>query len=145
MDLKGSYEVAAPEVVDEDFGGEFVVLNLRDGRYFSLRGVAATLWRDVRGGYAVDGIVAAARPAGDDLARGVEAFLTGLVEAGLIRPRTSAADGPAATEAASVAELLRERVVPMFEAFDDMAELILSDPIHDVEEDIGWPVRRDAS
>jgi hypothetical protein len=141
VDLKGCYEVAAPEVVDEDFGGEFVVLNLADGRYFSLRGVAASLWRDVRAGHAVDAIVAAVGRVESTLARDVAGFFAALVEAGLIRPSASAA--AAQVDAVSVAELLHERAAPVFEAFDDMAELILSDPIHDVEEDIGWPVRRD--
>ena len=141
MDLTGCYEVAAPEVVDEDFGSEFVVLNLSDGRYFSLRGVAASLWRDMRAGYALDAIIATVGEVEGPLAREVAGFFGALADAGLIRRSAGSA---ASGAAASVDELLRERQAPAFEAFDDMAELILSDPIHDVEEDIGWPVRRDA-
>ena len=143
MDLDICYEVAAPEVVDEDFGGEIVVLNLSDGRYFSLRGVAASLWRDVRAGHRPDAIVGAVREAEGRLAQEVTDYFVALAQAGLIRQRTQAVAEVPAT-AASVSELLTERASPVMEAFDDMAELILSDPIHDVEEDIGWPVRRDS-
>jgi hypothetical protein len=143
LDLNVCYEVATPEVVDEDFGGEIVVLNLSDGRYFSLRGVAATLWRDARAGHAPDAIMCALRDVDDALAQAVGGFFSALVQAGLIRHRSQPlTEAPAV--AASVAELLAERAAPVMEAFDDMADLILSDPIHDVEEDIGWPVRREA-
>lgn len=141
MDVTGRYEVATPDVVDEDFGGEFVVLNLVDGRYFSLRGVAATLWRDLRAGHAIDAVVSAVGNEDETLAQAVTAFSAALLEAGLIRRSAASVTSGLA---ASVDELLRERQAPVFEAFDDMAELILSDPIHDVEEDIGWPARRDA-
>lgn len=137
------YEVATPEVVDEDFGTEIVVLNLADGRYFSLRGVAAALWRDARAGHA-PGCLADAAGAGDEtLGAAVADFFSSLFEAGLLRECERPGVRPTG-EAASLAELLRERQAPLLEVFDDMAELILSDPIHDVEEDIGWPVRRDA-
>lgn len=145
MDLNACYEVAAPEVVDEDFGTEIVVLNLADGRYFSLRGAASKLWRDMRAGHAPASLAKGVAKVDDALADSVEAFFVFLVEAGLIRPGSVVAEAPAAGDAASVAEMVRDRMPPVVEAFDDMAELILSDPIHDVEEDIGWPVRREAS
>lgn len=142
MDLKACYEIAAPEVAAEDFGGEIVVLNLSDGRYFSLRGVAATLWRDACAGCAPEAIVNAVREADEVLAQKVADCFAELVETGLLRPRPQAVSEVSAVPA-SVSELLAGREGPVIEAFDDMADLILSDPIHDVEEDIGWPVRRE--
>jgi hypothetical protein len=143
VSLLGSFEVAAPDVVDEDFGTEVVVLNLADGRYFSLRGVAATLWRDLREGHAPATLMVDVAKVDEAMAASVGQFVTSLLDAGLVRP-CSAREPSAGSQAASVAELTRDRVAPVIEGFDDMAELILSDPIHDVEEDIGWPVRRDA-
>jgi hypothetical protein len=32
---------------------------------------------------------------------------------------------------------------PAMEVFDDMADLIKADPIHDVDDVAGWPVRRE--
>ena len=37
-----------------------------------------------------------------------------------------------------------EMQAPALEIYDDMAELILSDPIHEVDEDVGWPRKRDS-
>lgn len=143
MSLQGFFEVASPEVVDEDFGTEIVVLNLEDGRYFSLRGVAATLWRDIRAGHAPTSLIAGVAEEDGTLADAVGGYVASLLEAGLVRPRSTPLPS-GVSEAASIAELVRDRVVPVIESYDDMAELILSDPIHDVEEDIGWPVRREA-
>ena len=33
---------------------------------------------------------------------------------------------------------------PQIEVFDDLAELIFADPIHDVDEQVGWPAPRPA-
>lgn len=33
---------------------------------------------------------------------------------------------------------------PEIEVFDDLAQLILADPIHDVDAEAGWPMRRAA-
>jgi hypothetical protein len=33
---------------------------------------------------------------------------------------------------------------PSVSVFDDMADLFLADPIHDVEEEAGWPVKKAA-
>ena len=38
-----AYAINAPDVVAEDFDGKIVVLNLADGRYFSLEGIGARL------------------------------------------------------------------------------------------------------
>jgi len=34
---------------------------------------------------------------------------------------------------------------PDVQVFDDLADLILLDPVHDVNEQFGWPVVRDAA
>lgn len=144
MQTRPVYEVCAPDVVAEDFGGEIVVLNLLNGKYFSLLDVSADIWRDLALGYRPQDIIdhtAAARP---DLEASVVSLIEGMIHEELIRPRAEAVGWIAPAEvASSAASLALCATVPQIEAFDDMAELILADPIHDVEADIGWPVRRD--
>ena len=36
--------------------------------------------------------------------------------------------------------LSQELEVPSIEIYDDLAELIMADPIHDVDTDVGWPM-----
>ena len=55
----------------------------------------------------------------------------------LVRPQDSeAGDIPAPTDQTWSDE------EPRIEVFDDLAELILADPIHDVDEQAGWPSPR---
>jgi hypothetical protein len=45
-------------------------------------------------------------------------------------------------EPESIAVVRNGETTLAFQSFDDMKDLILADPIHDVEEDAGWPVLR---
>ncbi len=143
MSSNTSYEISAPDVVAEDFGAEIVVLNLANGKYFSLVNVAADLWRDIISGHIPQEIVDFLVPAQRNAAEAVQLFVSSLVQEALIRPvQREQAAIPADTASAMMA-LSQGSMVPGLESFDDMAELILSDPIHDVDEDVGWPVMRD--
>jgi hypothetical protein len=136
--LRGAQlETTGPDIVAEDFGGEIVVLNLATGRYFSLPGLSAGIWRDLVDGCPPAALIELAAPAGPAMAGAVEAVAAGLVAEGLLRPRSTPATGAAPTSVfAGTAEL------PVMESYDDMADLILADPIHDVDENVGWPVKR---
>ncbi|MGV8838927.1 MAG: hypothetical protein ACWA6X_01345 [Bauldia sp.] len=132
------FEAAGPDVVAEDFGGEIVVLNLANGRYFSLPGLSAGLWRDLAAGCTPASLLALSRAAGPAMEAAVEAVTAGLVAEGLLRPRAAPAPVvPPQTAFAAAAE------PPVMESYDDMADLILADPIHDVDENVGWPVKRE--
>jgi len=144
MHFEAVYEVSTPDVVAEDFGGEVVVLNLANGRYFSLLGVSADIWRDLARGHKPRDLIDYAAAARASLGEAVAALISGLISEGLVRPLTDSEGRASPMEAASAAAaLLACEEVPPMESFDDMAELILADPIHDVDEDIGWPVKRD--
>jgi hypothetical protein len=50
--------------------------------------------------------------------------------------------GSATLDPATIEILRASANPPTVEIFDDLADLILADPIHDVEETAGWPVRK---
>ncbi len=146
MHFEAIYEVSAPDVVAEDFGGEIVVLNLGNGRYFSLLGVSADIWRDLARGHKPQDLIDYAASARASLGEAVAALVTGMIAEGLIRLLNESEGRSSMTEAPSAAAaLLACEDVPPMESFDDMAELILADPIHDVDEDVGWPVKRNSA
>jgi len=144
MRVESVYEVCAPDIVAEDFGGEIVVLNLLNGKYFSLLGVSADIWRDLARGHPPQDIIGYARVSRPEFEAAVAGLIGDMVSERLIRPVTEdATDRTRPVEEGSSASSIAACVeVPKIEAFDDMAELILADPIHDVEEDMGWPMRR---
>lgn len=138
-----SFEIAIPEVIAEEFGTEIVVLNLGNGKYFSLTGLAMDLWRDVSGGHRPKDLVDRLTVLHDEVGSAARIFFQNLIEEGLIRPVPTAGTPPSLELATVLAALEQNSQPPRLEAFDDMAELILADPIHDVDEDLGWPTRRD--
>ena len=114
---------ASPDVVFEEFEDELVVLNLANGQYFGLNTAASEVWRTLMDG---------ADPAGIT-ANGDAAPITEFVE------RLKALELVALGEDATTDTLLSVDAAPTIEAYDDLADLIMADPIHDVESEVGWP------
>lgn len=136
VSVTSAYAINDPDIVAEDFNGQVVILNLSDGHYFSLGGMASPIWAALLDGHtpeAILGSIAASQPGFSDSAA---QFLDRLFELGLIRQRegAAAAAGPLAADWAGEPAQI--------EVFDDLAELIFADPIHDVDEQAGWPAPR---
>jgi coenzyme PQQ synthesis protein D (PqqD) len=127
------YVINAPDVVSEDFNGEVVILNLANGHYFSLRGIASSIWAAILAGNAPESILASIAQQRPELLDASSTLLSRLMELGLMRPGT----GENGTEPLEDQAWSGES--PQIEVFDDLAELIFADPIHDVDEQLGWP------
>jgi hypothetical protein len=137
--------MASPSCVADEFGEEIVALNLDTGFYFSLRGLAGAIWKDLAAGHPREDIVAALGAIEAELAPKTNAFVDDLLERGLMRLAPEAeppAAGPPAAELASRALAAGGTTDLVLEAFDDMRELVIADPIHEVEEEVGWPARK---
>lgn len=142
MPLRTPYQISNPDVVAEDFGSEIVVLNLLNGKYFSMIGVAASLWRDITGGHPPQALIDQLPSTQNLMSDAVRAFAMALISEQLIRPAENTLAPPPVSAASSLTGIEKITKLPKLQAYEDMAELILADPIHDVEEDIGWPVKR---
>jgi hypothetical protein len=125
------------------FDEEIIAIDLETGAYFALDGVAAHIWSSLGEGATVDDLaqhVVNKFDVGIDRARSeVDAFVTQLVHERLAEP------GDGSGESAPSAPQLHRAPyeTPKLEKFDDLEELLLLDPIHEVDE-AGWPIRREA-
>lgn len=131
---------ARPDVIDELFEGEVTLIHLGSGLFYGLDAPASAIWLQVRDGRAPNAVVAALATAygvpDDDLRVSVLAFLDRLVEEQLLVPAETEAPAVTLDEADVWAE-------PALQRFSDMAELLLLDPVHDIELDAnGWPIPR---
>lgn len=133
-----SFEVPPRSVVHERLGDEVLAINLDQGAYFAMVGVSADVWSSIAPGVSLQRIgQALADRYGIDADQVVDellVFVGDLADHGLLVPGT--ADDSAALpvvdgSAGSWGELQLER-------YDDMADLVLLDPIHQVDE-AGWP------
>ena len=123
----------------ETFGGETVVIHFESGTYFSLRGSAGPLWSLLQTPTSIAAIVNAARDGSAIDPEGLETQLTTFVaqlsEQDLIKASNEAAAQPALSE-----ESLVSLAAPAnLEVFDDLAELITMDPVHEIDTLTGWP------
>ena len=135
------YRVNSPQVISETVGGETIIVNLARGHYFSLQGTAVDVWQALERGEAVETIVVELEQryeAGDsEIRAAVNKLLEDFLAAELV-----IADGNSAPAAAvPLVEAAAERVpfvTPSFTAFTDMQDIILLDPVHEVDTR-GWP------
>lgn len=131
-------------IVSERFSDEAIVVNLSQGRYYSLRGSAFTLWKLLDQGRPVAATdLADSLTAHYDVAPAVAheallVFLQKLQGEGLIQ-EAPAANG-ALAQPATAPRLPFD--APTLEVYTDMEELLALDPIHDVNPAEGWPLRK---
>jgi len=134
-----------PSIVHEKFGDETVILNLESGCYYSAQGTSSLIWNLVSEGLSQAEILDKVRTefsgSPDEIAAGTAAFLDQLVDEALVEAQPSAdvsamhRNGTGASDKAFVAPLLQK--------YTDMEEMLLLDPIHEVDE-AGWPTARQA-
>jgi len=134
-----AYKLAEVSVVTEVIDGEAIIVDMRNGCYFSTDGLGARLWQAVLAGVSREVLVsavAAAYPAAPEAPEAARAFLDALVDNNLL----VAVD---ATPAEIVFDLGGGAyAAPALERHSDMQDLIMLDPIHDVDT-MGWPTRKE--
>jgi len=134
--------VNSPAVTSETFEGEVVIINLKSGSYYSLSGLGAEIWNVIEVGVPMDRIVDGATVAfgGDDTTRdAILGFLSRLRDEDLIVQEALPAD-PQETEV-SFGGNGAVFTAPVLNKYTDMEQLLLLDPIHEVDE-AGWPVTK---
>jgi Coenzyme PQQ synthesis protein D (PqqD) len=138
LDREAPLRVASANVHSKAFGDEVVVLDMQSGTYFSLRGSAVDAWemieRNASGARIAEALQARYDAPAAEVATAVGGLLDELAEAGLIVADGSVEPRGGLGEAAESGPY----VPPQLERFTDMQELLLLDPIHEVD-DTGWP------
>ena len=135
------YRINTPQVINQTIDGEAIMINLATGSYYSLDRVGGDVWALLEASLPVEAIVAdlgrrydASR---DDIRRAVDDLLRRLSEEELVVPCD---DGEPAGAASTEPEPVQRCpfTSPRLEKFTDMQDLILLDPVHEVDSR-GWP------
>jgi len=139
--LKERYELASQDIACEEFDGEMVVLNLASGHYFALNSSASFLMNGLLKGHAIEELasVEGAPFALDDARQ----FLDDLLQHGLLAACPSCQAVPLDGTIAESVHSLTDK--PVLEVHDDLADLIIADPVHDTDQSVGWPAVPDAA
>lgn len=130
------YTTTVPSVTSETFDGEVVVANFVSGAYYSLSGSAAAVYDALKQGLApaeiADWLGAALKADPAVIVADVQSFVDHLMGEQLV------AEAPNATAGTPPALTIATYAAPIAERFDDLVDLLLLDPVHDVTE-AGWP------
>ena len=134
------YEVNSPTVVGEVIDGEAVIMDLASGYYFSSLGVGAAIWHCIELGCKKEIIASALSQrfpdAAPEIATDIDQFMDQLQQHGLIR-EVAVARQDAIVDDKILADI-SEYAVPNIQSYTDMQDLLLLDPVHEVDE-TGWP------
>ena len=140
MNAAMRYRANRPQVIFEQFEDEIVLINLDSGNYYSLNRPAADVWglmeKGCAAGEIAERMVRLYEGDSAQIEAGVHRLLTELHKEGIIVPSNGVqaaeqAPGPVPAEK-------KPFDLPVLHAYNDMQELLLLDPIHEVTEQ-GWP------
>ena len=132
----------SPWVTHERLDDEVIAINLETGAYYALDEVAADCWVLSAAGGEIDelvGAVTARYEVAESQARSdITTFLEQLVAEGLVVTGEGELAPPV-----PLAPLPAKKPygAPAVQKYDDLEDLLLLDPIHEVDE-AGWPVAR---
>jgi hypothetical protein len=134
--------VNTPTVTHETIDGEAVIINLDSGNYYSLMDVGSVIWGLLEKGASANEVqnLVLETYQGDvtDIDRGVQELLVQLQQENLIVPVDGAGAPDLNHELPSNGHQKPPFNPPLLHKYSDMQELLLLDPIHDVD-DAGWP------
>jgi Coenzyme PQQ synthesis protein D (PqqD) len=144
MQLSARYKINEQQVIQETIEGEAVIVNLVSGNYYSLDKVGAEIWGKIENGKSLDEILGLILKVyrGDPAAieTSVKSLIDELAKEGLIVPDAPTDAGSPQSPSLSTVEMraLEEFEAPVLKKYSDMQDLLLLDPIHEVDEG-GWP------
>jgi hypothetical protein len=139
VDDKLRFRFNSGHAVHEVFDEEVLVVNLDTGTYYSLLGTSAKIWHWLLGGASLaellENLSAAYEGDAAQMATQTRDFIAQLVSDNLvvISGEAGVASGPPTRP-----DRKQPFMAPRLERFTDMQELLLLDPVHDVQ-DAGWP------
>jgi hypothetical protein len=136
------FRIKSPRVMHETIDGEVILIDLETGTYYSLRDAGAEVWQGVERGASEteigDALIASYEGPPDEIRAAAAELLAELAREGLVE--LTGEDG-SQSEARAPSVTGGGRVpfrAPVLEKHTDMQDLILLDPVHEVDPR-GWP------
>ena len=145
LQLQSVYKINNSQIVEETIDGEVIIINLNKGHYFSLNGAGAEVWSYLKLGLSGNKIISHLKYHYDDPNKlidvTVKKLLLNLKDEDLINMQDNHSAETEVNSENTIGRNNNEKKVfvePILEKYTDMEDLLLLDPIHDVDEQ-GWP------
>ncbi len=141
------FSINNPKITHQTIDGEVVIVNLGTGSYYSLDGAGADIWNCLENGATIGEIVTYISQRFDgnfgEITSAIERLAAELKAEGLIGEESDDGQGKnletRAMPVDGTPQVARKQFSPpVLNKYTDMQDLLLLDPIHDVDE-TGWP------
>jgi hypothetical protein len=141
------FRINSPHVVAETLDGEATIVDLESGTYHALNESGSFIWDSLVVGTQAEDVASAFASAyaleQDEATRVVDDLIRRLADQKLVVPVAESAQNGNGSAAAQTAPpngegTPRTYLAPKLSTYTDMQELLLLDPIHEVDES-GWP------
>ena len=149
MNLLQTFQINTPTVISEIFDDEVVIINMESGSYYSLGQSGTSIWQQLQQGATITELITGVAQAyvinPDEITPAVQQFVAELEQEQLIVSMDTPGHfmNGALPKAISAIEGTGHShfAPPVLTKFTDMQDLLLLDPIHDVDK-TGWPQRK---
>ena len=144
MENSRRYNTYDNNIISDVFGEEVDLVNLETGDNYSLSNSASQIWIRLINQYSPTEIFADLiqiyQVDENDLISDINRFISQLLEAKMIKNESVAVKKPIDF---NLTGILVNYTSPVVEAFSDMQEILLLDPVHDVDK-AGWPISKNS-
>ena len=134
-----------PNIIHEIIEGEAILVNLESGAYYSTDQAGAAVWDAIANGLSINQTTALLAEQYDGepqaIRDAIRALVDDLQQEGLILPDAAPPPNSSAAMPPAPRSDKPTFVAPVLRKYTDLADLLLLDPIHDVD-DSGWPNRQ---
>ena len=143
-----SYTVDTAMVVSDVIDGEAIMLHRGSGTYFSTEGIGGLIWQWIGEGRSrqqmLDLLARRSSQPSAEMSQALDSFVADLLIHALIREAEDGGDPELGTPSEPPTNGGAEFAAPVLHVYTDMRDLLLLDPIHEVEETGGWPIAKRA-
>jgi hypothetical protein len=137
--MSANLAINSDRFAQETIDGETIIMDTVSGRLLLLRETAPLLLSILKAGLPLATVLEEiAGRYGAETATQARDFVATLTELGVLATQDSAAVSGAPSPAGAI-DWPSNFAAPIIERYDDIADIITMDPIHDVDTESGWP------
>jgi hypothetical protein len=138
--MDNTYKINDSKAISETIDGETIIINLETGYYYSVNKTATLIWNEIQKNNSIKNITQHFlnhyEIDHDAAEKSIKEIIDLFLKDELILELDSYVSPNTSEQRASL--MKKKFIMPRIERFDDMAGALMSDPVHDVNED-GWP------
>jgi hypothetical protein len=139
--LDKMYKINDDKVISETLEGETIIINLDTGNYYSTNITAAIIWNQIQSDNSIQKILQYFINHYDENKDIIEKSITEIIDLLLKDNLILESESNISENATEKTDDISKEpfITPKIEKYEDMKEMLLADPVHDVDKNDGWP------